>query len=147
MAKQAKRPGSRGNGIVQRVPDEPIRPEDPEEAEKARREWSEELSESLTRAARSQHAPSIQVILVPSEDLSDRFESWLVLRLPDGEAPLETRLGKDSYSREEAVAHLIEVFTAIGEKRAVGEPPDPIETARVSSALVRWRTASSGKSE
>jgi hypothetical protein len=103
--------------------------------------------ETLSKTARARNEPGLQVVLVPSEELRDRFESWLVLHVPDGQDALEIKLGKDSYSRDEAVAHLIEVFTAIGEKRVVGEPPDPTEAARLSSALVDWRTASSGKSE
>jgi hypothetical protein len=95
----------------------------------------------MSKSARARKEPGLQVVLVPSEDLSDRFESRLVLHVPDGEDPLEIKLGEDSYSRDDAVAHLIEVFTAIGEKRAVGEPPDPTEIARLSSALVDWRTA------
>jgi hypothetical protein len=110
-------------------------------------EQVEQVKETLSKTARAPKEPGLQVVLVPSEELSDRFESWLVLHVPDGKDPLEIKLGKDSYSRDEAIAHLIEVFTAIGEKRAVGEPPDPTEIVRLSSALVDWRTASSGKSE
>jgi hypothetical protein len=155
VGKRTKPAGAQGSGGGQRVSKsssktsftsqeremaEQVAQREREKAEKVR----SESTKNLSKTARSRHEPSIKVLLVPSEELSDRFESWLVLHLPDGKVPFETKLGKDSYSRDEAVTHLIEVFTAIGEKHAVGEAPDPIETARLSSALVTWKT-SNGK--
>jgi hypothetical protein len=124
MAKRAKPRRVRSLGTLSPEQNElldQINKRDREAGEKAMREWKERLSKSLSKAARALREPSIQVVLVPSEELSDRFESWLVLHPPDGKVAIETKLGKDSYSRDEAFAHLIEVFTVIGEKLAVRE--------------------------
>jgi hypothetical protein len=67
-------------------------------------------------------SPRFQVVLVPSEEMSDRYEIWNVLHVPGKEAEFTTKLGdKDNYGLVEAISFLAEIYVTLGERFAIGE--------------------------
>ena len=67
-------------------------------------------------------APRIQIVLIPEGDNPEggKYETWLLLYVPDGRPPNTTRL-TNLLSRDDAIRNILDIYTAIGEKFAFGD--------------------------